>query len=120
MRRFTFALQRPGYVDAASAETALKVAIETKILTFKESEIPKKAIIECLVTDKPNPNGQYTATSYFNGELLASCDAPSPERALLALGMDSPLAHTCRVYKQRFGSNYELVMRASRTEKAAS
>jgi len=112
MHRYTFAVQRPGYVDATSLEAAIKIALQGGTLKIIEAEIPKKAIIECLVTDRPNPAGQYTATAYHMGELLASCDAPSAERALLALGVDSPLAHTCRIYKQRFGTNYELVMRA--------
>lgn len=113
MHRYTFAIQRPGYVDAASMEEALKTAMKG-VLTIKESEIPKKAIIECLVTEKPNPNGQFTATAYFMSEMIASCDAPSPERALLALGLDNPAAHSIRVYKQRFGANYELVLREKR------
>lgn len=108
MHRYTFAVQRPGYIDAASLEAAMKAALQSNILTIKESEIPKKAIIEILVTDKQNPNGQYTATAYHGQELVASCDGPSPERALLAIGLDNPTAHTCRVYRQRFGTNYEL------------
>lgn len=116
MQRYTFAIQPPGYVDAGSAEAALKLAIGT-IVTLKEAKIPEKVIIECSVSTVPNPNGQFTARAYHKGELIASCDAASQERALIALGLNDsktergPKSHTSRVYRQRFGDNYELVLK---------
>lgn len=122
MQRYSFALQRPGYVDANSLEAALKAALATNIITIKEAKIPEKAIIECSVSSVANPNGQFTARAYHKGELIASCDAASPERALIALGTNDATArkenpnaqvsHTSRVYKQRFGDNYELVVKS--------
>ncbi len=110
MYRFTFALTRP-FIDAASAEEALKNAINSGALKLTQGPIPQKVRIECMVTPKPNPTGQFTATAYHGAELIASCDAPSGERALLALGLNNPAAHTCSIYKRRFGDNYELVLR---------
>lgn len=122
MLRYTFAVQRPGYVDAQTPEAALKAALATNILAIKENKIPEKVVIECSVSSVANPNGQFTARAYHKGELIASCDAASPERALIALGTNdaqmrkenpnAQLSHTSRVYKQRFGDNYELVVKS--------
>jgi hypothetical protein len=106
MKRYFLELPR-AYIDAENMTKAREQA--QALLQLREADIPQKAIIKCSVTPSPNSNNQYSARAYFNGELIASCDAASQERALLALGLNSPKSHTCRIYDQRFGSgNYQL------------
>lgn len=114
MHRYQFVLSRP-YIDAESLELALKNAIDQGILRVVQTEIPRKAQLTCHVTKTPNASGMYSASARFErkpGEIetVATADAPSAERALRALGYENPGAHTCSIYRRRFGDNYELVL----------
>jgi hypothetical protein len=120
MHRYTFALNKP-FIDAASRDEALKEAIKTNALVIKESEIPKPKILVCSVTPKPSASGMFSASARLthedgNVEVIATADAPSKDRAIRALGYENPDAHTCRVYKQRFGTLWELHLSAEAKE----
>lgn len=107
MKRYFFVVSAP-FIDAENAQAAWSQAMHTKILSLREEPIPEKVIILCSVTPTPNNNNNYSARAYYKDECIATADAPSQQRALIALGLNNPSAHTCKIYKQRFGDNWEL------------
>ena len=123
MHRYRFVLNKP-FIDANSAEEALKLALQQKVLTLSEEKIPVKQILWCSVTPTPGPTGQYSARAVLRAdggdEVIYTLDAPSPERALRALGLNNLQAHANRVYRARFGELYELKIAPSSSESAAN
>lgn len=114
MKRYSFQLKKT-FIDSTSAKDALEAMVRENHLTITEGEIPQKVKLYCSVTKTPNPSGQFSASAKLmdkngNLELVASVDAPSPERALFALGLQNPQAHTCHVYRRRFGNEWELIL----------
>lgn len=114
MKRYTFALSRT-FVDSDSLQSAIETAMKSGMLKITEGEIPQKIPLYCSVTPTPNPSGKYSASAKLqhkdgNLELIASVDAPSAERALFALGVNNPSAHTCNIFKRRFGTEYTLIL----------
>jgi len=110
MLRYTFHTMH-NHIDAASKEAA--IAEYTKQLVITETKIPQKAVLLCSVTPTPGPNNMYAAHAYLDNELIAQVEAPSPERALRALGYNNPAAHTCRTYQSRFGTMWELRLKSA-------
>jgi len=112
MLRYKF-VTKHNHIDAVSRELALQEYV--KQLTITEEKIPTKAILLCSVTPSPGPNNMYAAHAYLDNELIAQVEAPSPERALRALGYNNPTAHTCRTYQSRFGTLWELRLKSATT-----
>lgn len=71
--------------------------------------VPEPTIIECTIIATPTPDGQVIAKATVNDETINTCVASTESRALAALGLNAPDAHSHQLYRKRFGTNYKLV-----------